>query len=36
MKTRKSDDLIVNLEETFANHRRFRIKLNPEKCVWAP
>jgi hypothetical protein len=34
MKTKKSDNLINYLEETFANLRRFRIKLNPEKCVF--
>jgi hypothetical protein len=34
MKTNKYDDLITDLEETFANLRRFQIKLNPEKCVF--
>jgi hypothetical protein len=34
VKTKKSDDLITDLEETFANLRRFCIKLNPEKCVF--
>lgn len=34
VKIKKSDDLIANLEETFANLRRFRIKLNLEKCVF--
>ncbi|WVZ58620.1 hypothetical protein U9M48_008872 [Paspalum notatum var. saurae] len=29
-----SGDLIADLEETFANLRRFNIKLNPEKCVF--
>ena len=27
-------DLIVNLAATFANLRRFNIRLNPEKCVF--
>ena len=27
-------DLIANLAATFANLRRFNIKLNPEKCVF--
>jgi hypothetical protein len=34
VKTKKSDDLITDLEETFASLRRFRIKLNPEKCIF--
>lgn len=34
MKTKKSDNLITNLEETFTNLRRFHIKLNPNKCVF--
>lgn len=34
MKTNKYGDLITDLEETFANLRRFQIKLNPEKCVF--
>jgi hypothetical protein len=34
VKTKKSDDLIANLEKTFANLSRFWIKLNPEKCVF--
>jgi hypothetical protein len=34
VKTKKSDDLITNLEETFANLQRFRIKLNPEKYIF--
>lgn len=34
MKSKKSDDLNANLEETFANLRRFWIKLNPEKCFF--
>ena len=27
-------DLIANLATTFANLRRFNIRLNPEKCVF--
>lgn len=34
MKTNKYDDLITDLEETFANLQRFQIKLNLEKCVF--
>jgi hypothetical protein len=35
IKTRASDDLIADLEETFSSLRRFRWKLNPTKCVFA-
>jgi hypothetical protein len=34
IKTRDSDDLIVDLEETFSSLRRFPWKLNPTKCVF--
>jgi hypothetical protein len=34
MKTQQSSSLIADLEETFANLRRFNIKLNPEKCTF--
>jgi hypothetical protein len=34
IKTRDSDDLIMDLEETFSSLRRFRWKLNPTKCVF--
>jgi hypothetical protein len=34
IKTRDSDDLIIDLEETFSSLRRFRWKLNPTKCVF--
>jgi hypothetical protein len=34
VKTKRSDDFITDLEETFANVRRFSIKLDPEKCVF--
>jgi hypothetical protein len=34
IKTRNSDDLIADLEETFSSLRRFRWKLNPTKCVF--
>jgi hypothetical protein len=33
IKTRDSDVLIADLEETFSSLRRFRWKLNPTKCV---
>jgi hypothetical protein len=34
IKTRDSDDLIADLEETFSSVRKFRWKLNPTKCVF--
>jgi hypothetical protein len=34
VKTRNSDTLIVDLEETFASLREYRWKLNPNKCVF--
>jgi hypothetical protein len=34
IKTRDSDDLIMDLEQTFSSLRRFRWKLNPTKCVF--
>jgi hypothetical protein len=34
IKTRDSDDLIADLEETFSSLRRFRWKLNTTKCVF--
>nr|AAP53711.1 retrotransposon protein, putative, Ty3-gypsy subclass [Oryza sativa Japonica Group] len=34
VKTKQKDDLITDLEETFASIRAFRMKLNPEKCVF--
>jgi hypothetical protein len=33
-KSRKSINLISDLEESFNNLRRFNIKLNPEKCTF--
>jgi len=33
VKTAQASDLIANLAITFANLRRFRVKLNPKKCV---
>ena len=33
-KTAQACDLIANLATTFANLRRFNIRLNPEKCVF--
>ncbi|SPT17660.1 unnamed protein product [Triticum aestivum] len=33
VKTEKRGTLLEDLKETFANLRRFQIKLNPEKCV---
>ena len=32
VKSRTSDSLIADLEETFANLKRYRWKLNPSKC----
>nr|CAD39795.2 OSJNBa0071G03.8 [Oryza sativa Japonica Group] len=34
VKTKQKDDLITYLEETFASIRAFRMKLNPEKCIF--
>jgi hypothetical protein len=34
VKTKRSRDLIADLEETFENLRHFQIKFNPEKCVF--
>jgi hypothetical protein len=34
VKTRKSDTLIADLEETFASLREYQWKLNPNKCVF--
>nr|AAS07077.1 putative gag-pol polyprotein [Oryza sativa Japonica Group]ABF96609.1 retrotransposon protein, putative, Ty3-gypsy subclass [Oryza sativa Japonica Group] len=34
VKTKQKDDLITDLDETFASIRAFRMKLNPEKCVF--
>jgi hypothetical protein len=35
VKTRNSDTLIADLEETFASLREYQWKLNPNKCVFA-
>jgi hypothetical protein len=34
VKSRKTDDLVADLEGTFARLRADRVKLNPEKCVF--
>ena len=34
VKPRKGSDLLTNLAETFANLRRYDIKLNPLKCTF--
>jgi hypothetical protein len=34
VKTRNSDMLITDLEETFASLREYQWKLNPNKCVF--
>lgn len=34
VKTRNLNDLIADLEETFASLREFQWKLNPTKCVF--
>jgi hypothetical protein len=34
IKTKESKTLIDDLQETFANLRRFRMKLNPAKCTF--
>ena len=34
VKSRKGSDLLTNLVKTFANLRRYDIKLNPSKCTF--
>ena len=34
VKTPRADDLVATLSATFANLKRFNIKLNPEKCTF--
>jgi hypothetical protein len=34
VRTKQSGTLLDNLKETFANLRRYRMKLNPEKCTF--
>ena len=34
IKSKTADNLIVELEETFANLKRYRCKLNPSKCIF--
>ena len=34
VKSKTADNLIADLEETFANLKRYRWKLNPSKCVF--
>jgi hypothetical protein len=34
VKTRNSDTLIADLEQTLASLREYRWKLNPNKCVF--
>nr|AAX96316.1 retrotransposon protein, putative, Ty3-gypsy sub-class [Oryza sativa Japonica Group]ABA91738.1 retrotransposon protein, putative, Ty3-gypsy subclass [Oryza sativa Japonica Group] len=34
VKTKQKDDLITDLEETFTSIHAFRMKLNPEKCIF--
>jgi hypothetical protein len=34
VKTKQSGTLLDNLKETFSNLRRYRMKLNPEKCTF--
>jgi len=34
IKSKTSDNLIADLEETFANLKRYRWKLNPSKCIF--
>ena len=34
VKSKTADNLIANLEETFANLKRYRWKLNPSKCIF--
>jgi hypothetical protein len=34
VKTKRSGKLMDDLNETFGNLRRYRMKLNPEKCTF--
>ena len=34
VKSKTADNLIIDLEETFANLKRYRWKLNPSKCIF--
>ena len=34
IKTKTADNLIADLEETFANLNKYRWKLNPSKCIF--
>jgi hypothetical protein len=34
VKTQEEEGLISNLAETFDNLRKFKMKLNPEKCTF--
>jgi hypothetical protein len=34
VKTKQSGTLLDDLKETFANLRRYRMKLNLEKCIF--
>ena len=34
VKSKSADNLIADLEETFANLKRYRWKLNPSKCIF--
>jgi hypothetical protein len=34
VKTREEEGLISDLAETFDNLRKFKMKLNPEKCTF--
>jgi hypothetical protein len=34
VKSTKQENLIADLQETFANFRKAGLKLNPEKCVF--
>ena len=34
VKSKTTDDLIADLDETFTNLKRYRWKLNPSKCIF--
>jgi hypothetical protein len=34
IKSKTTDNLVTDLEETFANLKRYRWKLNPSKCIF--
>jgi hypothetical protein len=35
VKSKKHEDLLYDLKETFDNLRKYKMKLNPKKCVFS-